>query len=136
MTPTLIYFVHRQKRIREVARGGLNPKEFLSLYGDKTYADYLAAESCASLAPALEYMYEVQGYGSITQIPALYGLMWVTPPIFQAILHGQIDGYLHLALPKIVTAWSEGWEQLWAQIVLIDGLNITYNTTVTSIVRT
>lgn len=111
------------------------PAEFLAKYGDKTFGEYLIEEGMAVLVPAMEYAYEVQGYGSVVKIPALYGLIWVTPPIFEAILESKVDTLVDLAKPKIVTAWSQGWEQLWAQIVTIDKLNISLNTNITNIMR-
>ena len=122
------------------------PTQFLQDYGDKTFAEYLAAEGLAALRPMMEYMYEVQGYGSLDDIPAFYGLIWVTPPVIEGIALSVaenenyakiIEDMLGLSEIKVVTAWTQGWEQLWAQIVAIDGLQdqIVYNADISNIQR-
>jgi len=121
------------------------PTEFLRDYGDKSFGAYLDDLGLSPLRPMMEYMYEVQGYGALDKIPAFYGLVWVTPPVIEGIvisageqaLLTAVEKLLGLSPMKVVTAWTQGWEQLWAQIIAIDGLEgqIAYNTDIKSIVR-
>ncbi|CAD7700836.1 unnamed protein product, partial [Ostreobium quekettii] len=78
------------------------------------------------------YMYEVQGYGDLEEIPAYYGMVWMTTEV--------IDGVLTSKLPKTrqpdaVFAFSEGWLTLWNKMVEKDRLHIVKNVAISRITR-
>jgi hypothetical protein len=79
----------------------------------------------------MEYIYEVQGYGTMTSIPAYYGLIWIPPIVIQTILFDN----LHLENKPVVTAWKNGWGDVWGQIVAKEDLQITYLAETLSIKR-
>ena len=79
----------------------------------------------------LQYGYEVQGYGSLNNIPAFYGLVWITPKITNTILFDS----LKLENVPVVTAWTQGWGNLWDQMVPKEQLKITYFANARSIKR-
>lgn len=107
------------------------PESLQGPFGHQTLADFLAAHGLNEMVGALQYGYEVQGYGRLNDIPAYYGLLWITPPITWTILADQLD----LENTPVVTAWTKGWGDLWTQIVEKQSLNITYGATTISIVR-
>jgi len=91
----------------------------------QTFEEFLTDNGLRCMIGILQYGYEVQGYGSLKDIPAYYGLVWITPPIIWAILRGW----------PVVTAWSKGWGNVWEQTVKKLNLNITYLARTTSITR-
>jgi len=107
------------------------PEALKHKFGKQTFHDFLEYHGLLSLVGILEYGYEVQGYGRISNIPAYYGLVWVTPAITWAIL---LDKFKPKREP-IVSAWTKGWADLWEQVVEKQQINITYNVTTTSIIR-
>jgi NAD(P)-binding Rossmann-like domain len=106
------------------------PQVFLDKYADKTFVEFLRDNDLQAIIGILQYGYEVQGYGTLDTIPAYYGLLWITPPIIEAMIEDGLGGTI-----PIVTAWSKGWEDVWRQIVEQEKFNITYNVTITSITR-
>lgn len=99
-------------------------QEFLSAHG-------VLPHGLLPLVGILQYGYEVQGYGPVKDIPAYYGLVWITPTITWTIL---LDA-LGIENKPVVTAWSKGWGNVWEQIVTKLNLNITYLAQTTSITR-
>ncbi|NJL80130.1 MAG: hypothetical protein HC815_25250 [Richelia sp. RM1_1_1] len=106
----------------------LNPPEELR---NKTFYEFLNENGLLSLVGMMQYIYSVQGYGVMTNIPAYYGLTWITPIVIQTIL---LDNFDPEEIP-VVTALSKGWGALWDQIVTQGELNITYLAKATSIRR-
>lgn len=100
-------------------------------FGHQTFYEFLSSHGLDSMVGMLQYGYEVQGYGPLHTIPAYYGLLWMTPAITWTILADQ----LKLEDTPIVTAWTEGWGDVWKQIVDAQSLNIVYSAKVESIVR-
>jgi NAD(P)-binding Rossmann-like domain len=98
---------------------------------DRTLYQFLADHDLLSLVGLMEYIYEVQGYGTLTSIPAYYGLIWIPPIVIQTILFDN----LHLDNKPVVTAWKNGWGDLWNQIVTKEDLQITYLAETISIQR-
>jgi NAD(P)-binding Rossmann-like domain len=88
----------------------------------QTFYGFLQENELLSLVGMMEYIYEVQGYGTMTSIPAYYGLLWIPPIIIQTILFDN----LHLQNRPVVTAWKNGWGNFWEQIVTKENLQITY----------
>jgi hypothetical protein len=106
------------------------PEAFLKSHAAHTFLDFLKHYQIDALIGLLQYGYSVQGYGNLAKIPAYYGLVWVTPPVVEAIRFA----FLHPKSDKpIVTAWSNGWGAIWDQMRV--GLNITFRATTHEIVR-
>lgn len=97
----------------------------------QTFEEFLSANGLRSLIGFLQYGYEVQGYGPLKDIPAYYGLVWITPAITWTILMDSLG----VENTPVVTAWSKGWGNVWEQIVKNLNLNITYLAQTTSITR-
>jgi hypothetical protein len=106
------------------------PQAFLEEHASRTFTEFLRYHKLEALTGILQYGYEVQGYGTLNTIPAFYGLVWITPPIIEAM----IEDAFNFKIP-IVTAWSKGWGDLWTQIVVKEQLNITYSVKINSIIR-
>ncbi len=100
-------------------------------FGQQTFQEFLQEHGLTAMIGSLQYGYEVQGYGPLSQIPAYYGLLWITPAITWTILADALE----LEDTPVVSAWTEGWGDLWKQIVQKQGLKITYDARTTSIVR-
>jgi hypothetical protein len=97
----------------------------------QTFYEFLSANDLLALVGVLQYGYEVQGYGPLQDIPAYYGLAWITPAITWAVL---LDA-LGVTNTPVVTAWTQGWGNVWEQIVDTLKLNITYSAQTTAITR-
>jgi hypothetical protein len=91
----------------------------------KTFAQFLNDNEMGVFKGYLEYAYQIQGYGALDQIPAYYGLVWITPNM--AWPWGKTAG---------VTAWRKGWEDVWEQMVIKLNLRLQLNTEVLAIART
>jgi hypothetical protein len=90
----------------------------------KTFAQFLDDNEMGVFKGYFEYAYEVQGYGALDQIPAYYGLVWITPNVVRP--WGKTAG---------VTAWRKGWEDVWEQMVVKLRLKVLLNTEVLAIAR-
>jgi hypothetical protein len=97
----------------------------------QTFKEFLSDHGLLPLVGLLQYGYEVQGYGPLKDIPAYYGLVWITPAITWTIL---MDA-LKLENNPVVTAWSKGWGDVWDQMVKKLELKITLSAQTTSIKR-
>ena len=115
------------------------PESLDGPFGQQTFLEFLRAHDLTALVGSLQYGYEVQGYGPLKDIPAYYGLLWITPPITWTILIDALPDWiveiLELKKEPVVTAWTKGWGDLWKQMVEKQNLQITYNAQITSIVR-
>jgi hypothetical protein len=107
------------------------PESLKGPFGQQTFEEFLQEHGLTAMVGSLQYGYEVQGYGSLSRIPAYYGLLWITPAITWTILADALE----LENTPVVTAWTKGWGDLWKQIVQKQSLNITYGARTTSIVR-
>ena len=90
----------------------------------KSFEQFLDDNEMGVLKGFMLYAYEVQGYGALAQIPAYYGLLWITPDIANPV--GPTEG---------VTAWKKGWENVWEQMVSKLDLNVQLKVSDLSIVR-
>lgn len=79
----------------------------------------------------LDYAYSVQGYGPLADIPAYYGLVWISPAL--ALL---LDLEAYFGDP-LVTYWTKGWGDAWKQMaaMLSTTTRIERGVTITSIHR-
>jgi len=108
-------------------------------FGRQTFGEFLQAHDLKAMWGSLQYGYEVQGYGNLNNIPAYYGLLWITPPTTWAILVDALPDWIvelfGLKTQPVVTAWTKGWGDVWDQIVSKQNLRITCNAEVTRVVR-
>ena len=51
-----------------------------------TFKDYLARHDLLDLEELFMASYTLQGYGRISEVPALYGLMWNTPKVILSLI--------------------------------------------------
>lgn len=100
----------------------LSPPEELLQYD--SFYDFLEKNDLLLLTGMLEYAYSVQGYGPLKQIPAYYGLIWISLPL--------TIGMIFSDKPS-VTVLSKGWLDIWKRMAAT--LNITLNAKVTAIDR-
>ena len=91
----------------------------------KTFAQFLDDNEMGVFKGYFEYAYQVQGYGTLDEIPAYYGLVWITPNM--ASQWGKTAR---------TTAWRKGWEDVWDQMVIKLNMNLLLNTEVLAIART
>ncbi|MEM1324803.1 MAG: NAD(P)-binding protein [Bacteroidota bacterium] len=164
--------LHREFFGQAFPMPSIAPKILLDEHASKTFSEFLSHYGLKGMIGTLQYGYEVQGYGVLDKIPAYYGLVWINPPIIEAIIKNsfieiindtgvpiehllhELSSHLHNEelkhllesiihtinkdLPKpipIVTSWSEGWGDLWTQIVEKENLNILFKTEIMSIQR-
>lgn len=88
------------------------------------FYDFLAKNDLLILTGMLEYAYSVQGYGPLKQIPAYYGMIWVSLPLTLGLIFSK---------EPAVTVLSRGWLDLWTQMA--PTLSIVTNAEVTKITR-
>lgn len=111
------------------------PSQLAGDFGSQTFQDFLAAYELLSLVGLFQYSQEVQGYGSLSSIPAYYGLLWLTPTVTNAILADYLDTLVGLTPGPVVSTFARGWGNLWDQIVADERITITYSASIQSIVR-
>eukprot|EP00471_Norrisiella_sphaerica_P003667 CAMPEP_0184489040 /NCGR_PEP_ID=MMETSP0113_2-20130426/14241_1 /TAXON_ID=91329 /ORGANISM="Norrisiella sphaerica, Strain BC52" /LENGTH=528 /DNA_ID=CAMNT_0026872227 /DNA_START=8 /DNA_END=1594 /DNA_ORIENTATION=+ len=94
-----------------------------------TFLEFLKKHDCMELVPLLRYNHEVQGYGPLDEIPALYGLWWNQP--------NWILKMIKVPPPDVgaVAMLKKGFSELWDKIAKTHKLNIEYNTNISKIKR-
>ncbi|SHL05472.1 NAD(P)-binding Rossmann-like domain-containing protein [Roseovarius marisflavi] len=100
----------------------LSPPTALLQYD--SFYDFLEKNDLLLLTGMLEYAYSVQGYGPLKQIPAYYGLIWISLPLTLGMIFSD---------KPAVTVLSKGWLDIWTQMA--PTLDITLNAHVTGIDR-
>ncbi|MEO1624285.1 MAG: NAD(P)-binding protein [Bacteroidota bacterium] len=147
-------FIHEKIFGNAFPMPGKPVDEFLHLPYAAKFSKFLNHYGLNGLIGLLQYGYEVQGYGVLDKIPAYYGLVWINPPIIEAILENSlisaidalggavvkllgliekfipdpaVKNYLQKLIERIeagekkqipiVTSWSEGWGDMWDQVV-------------------
>jgi len=97
-----------------------------------TVQDFLARERLESLTPMFKLLMSLPGYGYLDEIGALYGVLWVSPPAIMIF----IDELIGLKRqPLTFYTLTDGFEQIWTNIVEKEKLDIRYNSKVESVVR-
>lgn len=109
------------------------PPQALLDEGYTSFHDMLKKQNLLILTGLLEYSYSVQGYGPLNNIPAYYGMIWISKPLVDAILKGIGDSVLHIPSKPTVTVLSKGWLDIWVQMEKT--LTITLKAKVTNIER-
>ncbi len=96
---------------------------------DMTFIDFLHQNKLAPMIGLLRIMQAAQGYGYLENIPAYYGLCWVTPEFLLGLVK-QVIG-----ITQITRMLPDGYETLWRTIAEKDDLSIKLNTIIHSINR-
>ena len=91
--------------------------------------DFLRKNKLDALISLLRIMQAAQGYGYLENIPAYYGLCWVTPEFLLGLVK-QVIG-----LTKITRMLPDGFETLWQTIAKKDALSVKLETTIHTIDR-
>ena len=92
-----------------------------------TYQEWIEENKLQPLTGVLEYAYSVQGYGPLSQIPAYYGLVWISSDLTPRLVSDALK-------PKPeVTFWSKGWGHVWERVSA--GMHIVHGAQVESIKR-
>lgn len=99
-----------------------------------TFLDFLQRENLEPMKIIFKTSHEVQGYGFIDEISALYGLMW-NKPAFIAVY-----GFRTLKIPPQNERQNfyflrGGFEKVWKNIVEKEKLNVKFNTDIYSLRR-
>lgn len=95
--------------------------------GDVTYLEWIDSHGLQSLIGVLEYAYSIQGYGPLSQIPAYYGLVWISSDLTPRLVDDALK-----RKPE-VTFWSKGWGDVWDR--MSEGMTIHQGALVQSIKR-
>lgn len=101
----------------------LKQPPLFSKLGSVPFEQFLYDNGLMAMVGLLQYGYSVQGYGSLKNAPAYYGMIWITPAVIAGILVGE----------EVVTVWSKGWGNVFDQMKA--GMKITYNAKTTKITR-
>jgi len=85
-----------------------------------TFRDWLEFNGLLRLTGFLQYGYSVQGYGTLENIPAWYGLVWVQPSTLWQALSDKVRAAVTKFVPHVdltqkgeVFALKKGWGQVW-----------------------
>lgn len=97
-----------------------------------SFEDFLVKYDMEALLALLTYVYEVQGYGTMKEITAYYGMVWITPEMVDGIIEANLP-FTSRSAP--VTGLVKGWGYLWDQIVKKEKLNIVKNVDIKNITR-
>jgi len=95
--------------------------------------DIFATEWNGDLLKTLRYVYQHQGYGTLEDIPALYGFVWVTPDVMRGAVWNQLFGN-----PPLVWCFQKGWGPFWTNLYdILRKKNVKFNfgTTISKIQR-
>ena len=97
-----------------------------------TYKDFLVREGLTAMIPLLIITNELQGYGYLDEVSALYGLMWQNT-IMMASLALSTLGDPNPDFKPFIT--ENGYESLWETIVRVENLDVRYKTGIISVSR-
>lgn len=130
------------EQIEELAVGMFSEEELEEACGDVftiSFLDFLEKYDMMALYPLMVYSYQVQGYGTIQDISAYYGLIWVTPgsmlkevrDFFDPPEKGSTEDRI-----STVNVVDDGWLTLFEQIVERDlSGKIVLNTSIENVKR-
>lgn len=115
------------------------PKQLLDANYSSFY-DFLKKSDLLILTGMLEYAYSVQGYGPLKEIPAYYGMIWISFPLVSTLLEDEMESMFGIKTEAGVTVLLKGWLDVWkrmAKDLQKDGkVTITKNAEVKHIERT
>ena len=97
-----------------------------------TFLDFLDRENMLALLPVFKFSHELQGYGYVNEISALYGLIWNNPKL---IIVSALRALKRDTDELTVYVLRDGFEKVWKTIVDKENINIQFNTDIYSITR-
>ena len=97
-----------------------------------TFEEYLDRNGLKVLVPLLERTNSAQGYGYVSEIGAIYGLMWNTP---QLLLSYGLQTLQIQQPPYQNYIFTKGWENIWNKIVEKERFDIKYNVDISQVLR-
>ena len=136
-----IAFVKTLKKYSEIHNemfggyeGYLMPQPDLQTMGRcrGTYKDFLVREGLTPMIPLLRRSNELQGYGYLDEVSALYGLMWQNPKWMASVALIYL-GDDDIKYKSFIT--KNGYESLWEKIVRVENLDVKFKTDIVSIRR-
>uniref|UniRef100_A0A7M5UXT1 Amine oxidase domain-containing protein n=2 Tax=Clytia hemisphaerica TaxID=252671 RepID=A0A7M5UXT1_9CNID len=89
-----------------------------------TFLDFLERNGLADLEEMFTASHTLQGYGRISEIPALYGLMWNTPKVIGSLVE------LVKGKAGAIYMLEDGFENLWRTIAEKNHLNVMFKSKV------
>ena len=95
-----------------------------------TFKDFLVREGLTIMIPFLVRTNELQGYGYLDEISALYGLMWQNTK-WKASSALRALGEPNVEYKGFFT--QNGYESLWERIVRAENLDIRFKTNIVSV---
>ena len=98
-----------------------------ALQRGQTYQEFVNSYDLGVLEGILLYSYSIQGYGPMSSIPAIYGLVWIS----DTLILGEITNLIEDE--PLVTFFPEGWGAAWRR--LSTGMKIHDGVTVRQIRR-
>jgi hypothetical protein len=96
---------------------------------DMTFLELLQQNGLEALVGLLKIAQAAQGYGYLEDIPAYYGLCWITPELLNGLVKQSIG------LTHITRMLPDGYETLWRTMAEKDALSIRFNTDIHRIER-
>jgi len=93
-----------------------------------TFGEYLRKNSLEALIPCSMFVVTAQGYG-LDDVPALYGLWWLSPAFLKDIMREKAGG------PRYLSVVKDGWQNLWKEITARDKLDIEFGVSIQKINR-
>ena len=99
----------------------------------KSFYDFLERNDLLVLSGVLEYAYSVQGYGPLKEIPAYYGMIWISVPLVLKLLLDELQAKLGWPAKPGVSVLQRGWLAVWDRMA--EELTIVTNVEATKIER-
>ena len=96
---------------------------------DMTFLELLQQNGLDALVGLLKIAQAAQGYGYLEDIPAYYGLCWITPELLNGLVKQSIG------LTHITRMLPDGYQTLWRTIAEKDALSIKLSTDIHGIER-
>eukprot|EP00092_Neocalanus_flemingeri_P103159 GFUD01131981.1.p1 GENE.GFUD01131981.1~~GFUD01131981.1.p1 ORF type:complete len:527 (-),score=102.25 GFUD01131981.1:408-1988(-) len=131
---TAIHYVKLHKQMFGDYEGDLmlRPDEDVMFRIRGTFLEYLKRENMLALVPVFKLSNELQGYGHLDEVSALYGLIWNNPKF---VITLTLRALKQDNDPLSVYVLRDGFEKIWKNIVQKENLDIRFNTDIYSITR-
>ncbi|XP_060072138.1 uncharacterized protein LOC132552011 [Ylistrum balloti] len=95
-----------------------------------TFLEFLKENDADELANLFLQIHTAQGYGHIDEVPALYGVTWVTPKFLNGLFKRPTTGNV-----SPINLLSRGYQTVWKEIVDQENINVRYSSPVRRINR-
>ena len=124
-------YIRKHRELFGIYEGELmnRPSKEVLKQTNMTFFEYLKKIDAEVLEALFMCTQTAQGYGHIDEIPALYGLLWMTPNFLNLILKPDDPG------EKDVHILDKGFQFLWEEIARQENLNVQLNHKVSRIIR-